>query len=340
MNPPALAQAIQELGEPSFRLRQILSLIGSGVGSYEEMSVLPLPLRQRLNEKVPLLSLNPEKVLAGSDGLTFKARLRLGDGKSIETVLMQPKPGFWSVCVSSQVGCALRCSFCATGLMGLARNLSPEEITDQVLFWRQWSRHQNPAAKAGNVVYMGMGEPMLNFDNVKESIAWLTDPLLFNLGRRHITVSSAGVVAGLDRFTDELPQINLALSLHAATETLRSVLVPINKAYPLEQLALCLKRYFLKNKRKVFIEYVLLDKVNDTLKHAQELVVWLRAVGYLRLLHVNLIAWNPIAADYQPSPREQAQSFKRHLIRNKIHVTIRKNLGQDIDGACGQLVIT
>ncbi len=170
---------------------------------------------------------------------------------------MRPKPGFWSVCVSSQVGCALKCGFCATGTMGFKRNLTAEEITDQVIYWVGRMRDLKITGAVTNVVFMGMGEPMLNFDAVKESIDRLTDPGYFALGRRSITVSTVGIVAGMDRFSEEMPQINLALSLHAASENLRTQLVPVNKAFPLESLTLALKRYFLKNSRKVFLEYVL-----------------------------------------------------------------------------------
>lgn len=338
MNPKKLKEFLNQKGEPSYRASQILKAVYSGISSYENISVLPKNLKESLSTEIPILSLTSETIQTAKDGTAHKARLRLQTGHLIETVLMQPKPNLWSVCVSSQVGCGLSCSFCATGLMGFTRNLTTEEIADQLLFWKQYIRERGTEARISNVVYMGMGEPMLNFDAVKESILQLTDPDLFALSRRSITVSSAGVVPGIERFANELKQVNLALSLHAANNPLRTHLVPINKAYPLEKLAESLKRYFAKNNRKVFLEYVLLANENDQLKHGLELVRFIRHVGMEHLLHVNLITWNPTDTAHISTSREQAHTFKEFLIKHGILVTIRKNLGKDISAACGQLL--
>ncbi|MBI4063060.1 MAG: 23S rRNA (adenine(2503)-C(2))-methyltransferase RlmN [Elusimicrobia bacterium] len=343
MHPKKIAEFIQQAGLPAYRTGQILNALCGGAAGFDKITTLPAALREQLSKEFPILSFQVEKVLSSTQQDTHKARLKLADGKMIETVLMQPKPGLWSVCVSSQAGCALGCTFCATGLMGFIRNLTPEEITDQVLFWIQYLRKHSALSTQhsalSNIVYMGMGEPMLNFDNVKESIAWLTNPALYGFGHRSISVSTAGVVPGIDRFTTEMSQVNLALSLHAANNELRSRLVPINRAHDLNALAKSLKRYFAKNNRKVFLEYVLLAGENDSLAHAQELVTFCRRIGFPHLLHVNLIVWNPTDTPHHPSSREAASEFKALLINRHISVTIRKNLGQDIAGACGQLVV-
>lgn len=330
---------MERAGEPKYRTRQVLAALCAGASSYEAITTLPGELREDLSRGVPLLSFEAAQVLASRDQTAHKGQLKLRDGKMIETVLMQSRPGLWSVCVSSQVGCALKCNFCATGLMGFTRNLTAEEISDQVLFWKQYMRRQNIEGQLSNVVYMGMGEPMLNFDQVKESIRNLTDPELFGLGHRSIAVSTAGVAPGIDRFADEMSQVNLALSLHAANNALRNRLVPVNKAYPLEELKKSLQRYFKKNKRKVFIEYVLLSGENDRLEHAKELIRFIRDVGSVHLLHVNLIVWNPTDTSHVSSQRETAMKFKEFLLARGVHATLRKNLGLDISGACGQLVI-
>jgi adenine C2-methylase RlmN of 23S rRNA A2503 and tRNA A37 len=223
--------------------------------------------------------------------------------------------------------------------MGFKRNLSAEEIGDQVLFWRQWMRREGIRENVSNVVSMGMGEPMLNFDAVKESARRLSDPELFALGRRSIAVSTAGVVPGMDRFTREMAQVHLALSLHAANDALRSRLVPINRKWPLADLREALKRYLVRHRRRVFLEWVLLGGVNDSKDHAEELVEFVRKTGHLGQMHANLIVWNPTDTPFTATPRERAREFKELLLRRGLSATIRKNLGQDIAGACGQLVV-
>lgn len=340
MDPKKLFALLEVIGEPKFRGKQVLKAVYSGAATYQEITTIPQALKDRLSQDVPILCLQPDVVKSSQSGFAHKARLALYDGEKIEAVLMQPKPGgHWSVCVSSQVGCALACNFCATGLMGFKRNLSAEEICDQLLFWVQFLKKLNPKARISNVVFMGMGEPMLNFDAVKEAIAWMTDHSMFNIGHRSIAVSTAGVAPGMDRFADELKQVHLALSLHAANEELRSRLVPINKAYPLDNLIKTLKRYFEKNNRKVFLEYVLLEGENDQPEHALELVKFIRKVGHEHLLHVNLITWNPTDTPHRSPERSAAAEFKKLLVEKYgIFTTIRKNLGREIDGACGQLI--
>lgn len=339
MDPQRLSSFLREAGQPEYRLRQTLKALYSGAARFAEITTLPAELRRRLEQEVPILSFQAEEVRSSSDGLAHKARLRLKDGRLIEAVLMQSKPGHWSVCVSSQVGCPLACTFCATGLMGLVRNLTAEEIADQVLFWRQHMRENRMGAGISNVVYMGMGEPMLNFEAVRDSILQLTDPELFGMGRRTVAVSTAGVVPGIRRFAEELPQVHLAVSLHAATNSLRTRLVPLNKAYPLAVLAEGLRYYLSKSNRRVFLEYVLLASENDQPRHAGELAAYIKTIGPGRFFHVNLIVWNPTDTPHRPTARPRAVQFKENLRKLGVSVTLRKNLGQDIEGACGQLVI-
>lgn len=351
---PKVVHFLKERGVPAFRIRQVREAVfDKGVADFDKITTLPKALRGELAAEFHMLSVEPVEIKVSRDGRAHKAALRLSDKSVVETVLMQPKPGLWSVCVSSQVGCALQCSFCATGLMGFKRNLTVEEITDQVLFWRQYlagahrDRVTGPGAapppgkiaRPDNVVYMGMGEPLVNLDAVFDSLRSLSHPDEFGMGARHLSVSTSGIAPGIDRFAIEFPQVNLALSLHAATDTLRRRLVPVNRAYNLEKLHKSLKKYFERNNRKVFIEYILLRGENDSLENAQDLVRWLRRLRRDALIHVNLIVFNPTDTPHEPTTPEAAKAFRDHLQSRGVHATIRKNLGQDISGACGQLVV-
>ncbi len=330
---------LKERGEPAFRLAQIADAVFKrGVTSYLEIGALPKELREALAARGPVLSFEAEDVKSSKSGDAQKAVLRLPDGQRVETVLMSPKPEHWTVCVSSQVGCALACTFCATGLMGFTRNLTDEEISDQVLFWRQRAA-RGLGGSPSNVVYMGMGEPLLNWPQVLASIRALTDPRQLGLGRRHISISTAGIAPGIETLAEELPQVNLALSLHAATDEERVKLVPLNRAYPLDRLRDALKAYLKRTNRKIFIEYTLLRGENDSAEHAWRLARFLRSVGPPSLLHVNLIVWNPTDTPHHASRAEDARRFKAALEAEGMPATIRKNLGQDIEGACGQLVV-
>ncbi|MFH2203577.1 MAG: 23S rRNA (adenine(2503)-C(2))-methyltransferase RlmN [Elusimicrobiota bacterium] len=333
-------EALKRLKQPSYRLTQILRAVyQDGASSYEEVTALPKQLRADLAKRAPVLSFTPKKVFASASRRAYKALLRLADGKLVESVLLRPKPsGDWSACVSSQVGCAMGCIFCATGVMGLRRNLSAEEIADQVLFWRQYLRRKRLGGRLSNVVYMGMGEPLHNIDNVLSSLRILLDPERLGLAARHVSVSTVGILPGMKRLIEAFPQVNLAVSLHAATERLRSRLVPVNKAYPLEQLAETLSEVLAKTRRKIFLEYVLIAGENDGKKNAQELIRFLHKTGRADLLHVNLIAWNPIDTPLRAPTRENAQQFRDWLRGRGATVTIRKSLGMDIRGACGQLI--
>jgi adenine C2-methylase RlmN of 23S rRNA A2503 and tRNA A37 len=265
--------------------------------------------------------------------------LDLADGSTIETVLLRPSPTRWTTCVSTQVGCAVGCTFCATGLMGLKRNLSPEEISDQVLFWRQYMRRRKLEGRLDNVVYMGMGEPFACYDELAESLRALMDQKRLGIGARHISVSTSGVAPKIVRFGRDFPQVNLAISLHAAEDKLRTRLVPMNKAYPLAKLGEALKEYLSLTKRKLFFEYVLLKGENDRPEDAEALALWLKGLGPAGLLHVNLIVFNQTDTPHQPTDEADARLFQRRVLAAGFKATVRQNLGRDIDGACGQLAV-
>lgn len=324
--------------QPKFRLDQIKKAIyRDGISSFLDITNVSKDLRKLLSKEIKILSFSAENILVSKDQHSIKALLKLNDGNLIETVLISPKPDIWSACISSQVGCPLGCGFCATGLGGFRRNLSSEEISDQVLFWRQYLKKNNIQGSFGNIVYMGMGEPFLNFKNVSKSLKDLTDPDLFAFGSRSISVSTAGIPEGIEKLSEEFPQINLAISLHFATDEKRSKFMPINRKYGLEKLRESLDNYFGKTKRKVFVEYLLLSGVNDSRKDAESLIRYLKLIGHLQLLHVNLIRYNTTSDALKSSDKATASKFKEYLLRSGIGVTIRKSLGEDIQGACGQL---
>jgi len=340
MDAAKLRTVLSAHGQPPFRLAQVLKAVcREGVSSYDGVTTLPAALRRVLEAEAPLMSAREERVLVSADGRARKAVVSLADGLKVETVLLKPKPGEpWSACISCQVGCAVGCTFCATGLMGLKRDLTPEEIVDQVLFWKQYLRREKVAGRLTNVVYMGMGEPFHCYEAVAESLRVLIDPGTMGLSPRNISVSTAGLAPGIERFGRDFPQVNLALSLHAADDELRSRLVPVNKAYPLARLAESLGAYADTTNRKIFLEYVLLRGENDGPGHADALARWVASVGRPKLLHVNLIVWNPNDTSHSPATAARARDFRDRLASAGLHVTIRRNLGVDIQGACGQLI--
>ncbi|MCX6763419.1 MAG: 23S rRNA (adenine(2503)-C(2))-methyltransferase RlmN [Candidatus Moranbacteria bacterium] len=337
-----LAKILSENNQPKFRLGQIKKAIyQDGVSSFQEITTLSKELREELNKKIKILSFTPNKILTAKNKQSVKAALRLEDGNIIETVLLSPLPSSWSVCISTQVGCPLNCAFCATGRGGFKRNLITEEITDQILFWKQYMKAENEKLKTknyiSNVVYMGMGELFLNWENVKQSLKELTDAKLFGFGSRSISVSTCGIPDGILKFVQEFPQINLAVSLHFADDDKRSRYMPINKKYNLEKIKEALQKYFQISNRKVFLEYIMLAGINDNLEDAKKLADYIKSIGKLQLLHVNLIKYNATGNEFKSSSGNKIQTFKNFLERNRINVTIRKSLGEEIQGACGQL---
>ena len=345
------------LGEPKYRLSQIKKAVfQDGVSDFSQIYNLSKQLREKLDREIKILSFTPENILVSKNEDSFKALLKLKDNNFIETVLLSAKPGLWSVCLSTQVGCPLNCSFCATGQSGFKRNLTAEEITDQVLLWKQYLKTQNSKLKEqnpkdkiqnskfkiknshiSNVVFMGMGEPLLNWENVKESLEDLIDPELFGFGSRSISVSTCGIPENIVKMQKYFPQINLAISLHFADDQKRSQFMPINKKHNLKDLSHSFNQYFESSKRKVFLEYILLASLNDSEKDALDLVKFIKSIRNNYLLHVNLIEYNQTYNKYSGSSRSKIEKFKNYLLNNHISVTTRKSLGQEIQGACGQL---
>jgi len=326
--------------EPSYRFAQISSEVCSGkITNFNQLFTIPLTLREKMSSSLGLISYNKYKVYISKTKNAYKALLSLSDKHLIETVLLNPNSNLWSVCLSCQVGCAMGCAFCATGRQGMQRNLTAEEIADQVLFWKQYISQNKLNIRINNIVYMGMGEPMINIENVFQSIYWLIDKELYAIGQRHISISTCGVVPGIESFTKQDWQVNLAISLHAPNDILRSKLMPIAKRYPIKQLMNALRNYLLLSNRQIFIEYIMLGGLNDVDSCAVELGNLLQDNfgNLLHLVHVNLIPYNNTEGDFLQSSSQQLDKFSRILSHFHISSTIRQSLGQDILGACGQL---
>jgi len=328
---------LKENDIPAFRLNQVRDAVYKNfAASWDEIPVLPTALRERLKHGLRIHSLDTLETLVSKKRDAIKFCFELKDGLKIEAVLLKLLSEKWSLCISTQVGCPVRCPFCATGKKGLKRNLSPDEISDQFLAAAHYLKGTG-SHKIGSVIFMGMGEPFLNYDSVAEAIHTLADPELIGLGQRHISVSTAGHVPGIRRFSKDFPQCNLAISLHAAEDELRTDLVPLNRTYPLSQLAKALKDYIFSTKRRVFVEYVLLEGVNNSRTQVARLNAWLRTVAAPKYFVVNIIPYNRTGGPYRAPTRDRIKLFAELLEATGIEVTIRKSLGEDISGACGQL---
>ena len=318
--------------EPKFRLKQAKQAVFVDlVTDWQEATNLSLPLREKLNQDCPL-EIKAE-VLKSSDKNSFKALVQLDDGLKIETVLLKHADRRQTVCVSSQVGCPLGCLFCATGKMGFKKNLTSDEIVEQVLLWDRQLKKQNQ--RVANVVFMGMGEPFLNYDNVLAAIKILNDKDGLNIGARHISISTIGVAEGLEKISNEELQLNLAISLHAPTDKLRSEIIPYNRVNQIENLFNGINNYLAKTGRRLMIEYLMIDGFNDSREQALELADLLKNIDP-PLFFVNLIAYNP-TDEFRPSNSRAIFEFKKILRDQKIDVTERYRFGQDISAACGQL---
>ena len=320
-----LEQHLAETGQPAYRAGQVWEWTARGVEGYDAMTNLPLGLRRSLAAEVPFSTLTSETEQTSTDG-TVKTLFRTADGHPVEAVLMRYRDGRRSVCVSSQSGCPLTCTFCATGSMAFGRNLTASEILDQVLHYRR-------VEPVNHLVFMGMGEPLMNVDAVLEAARRLPD---VGITHRRTTVSTVGWVPGLTRFADDvLEPIRLALSLHAADPALRSELMPVNERYPLaDVLALC-RRHVERTNRRVFVEYVMLAGVNDAPSQARELASLLGPHAF----KVNLIPYNPTGR-FDGSSRDAIARFKAELDRGRVPATVRLTRGRDIAAACGQLATT
>ena len=318
-------------GEPKFRLKQMKKAIFVDlIEDWSDNTTLPKELKKQLLSEVPLVI--DGKIMSSAASDSKKALITFIDGRCAETVLLQHEDGRRTVCVSSQMGCPLGCLFCATGKEGFIRNLEAFEIVQQVLFFARLLKKTAGHKRITNVVFMGMGEPFLNYENVISAVKILNDKECFDIGARHISVSTCGIIGGIKKLVKENLQINLAISLHAPNDELRSKLMPINKKYPLDALMQEVQQYVQNKDRRVMFEYVLIDGVNDLPKHATELASLVRH----KLFMVNLIRYNP-TGNFRPSKSETIRKFKNILLNKGIHVTQRHSFGQDIGAACGQL---
>ena len=330
-----LQAVLRELGQPAFRLKQLEEgLYQLRYMDFGEFSTIPKSLLDALEERFSLFPLVMSRDIVSRDRQTQKFLFKLPDENYIETVLMHYE-GRHTVCISTQVGCPMGCVFCATGQMGYTRNLTSGEILSQIIFCMR--RLADEGKDLTNVVYMGMGEPFLNYDEVMASIARLTDQKGLNFGARRITISTVGILPRIRQFTEAKSQVNLALSLHAPNDALRSTLVPSNEFYPLKSLIEASKKYTDYTHRRVLIEYALIDGVNDTLALADELATLLHGM----LCLVNLIALNPSQdGGLKGSPREKVEAFRDRLMKRSIQTTIRLKRGIEINAGCGQLATT
>jgi 23S rRNA (adenine2503-C2)-methyltransferase len=319
-----LEKTLSERGEPRFRARQVWDWLARGAGSYDEMTNVPAALRAELELAVPLSTLTVEREAMSADG-TEKALFHTHDDRPVEAVLMRYRDGRRSLCVSSQSGCPLTCTFCATGAMKFGRNLTASEILDQVLHFRR-------KEEVTNLVFMGMGEPLMNVDAVLEASERLP---AIGIANSHTTLSTVGWIPGIDKMTDtSTPNVRLALSLHAADPALRSELMPVNDRYPLPDVMDAVLRWHEARKRKVYIEYVMLDGVNDRYEQAVALADLLQPRTAFK---VNLIPYNATDAAFEGSSRAAIDAFQQALTERGVIATVRLTRGRDIDAACGQL---
>lgn len=335
------------MGEPSYRAKQVRKWVYQNLAfSYDEMTDLPVALRQRLIKETRLHSLEMVQQVAGSDG-TVKSLFKCADGRTIEAALMyyggEGGKERQTVCVSTQAGCGIGCPFCATGQQGFERNLTPGEIIDQVLYFARYLRegHENRddntekiSDRISNIVFMGMGEPLANYDALWQAIETLNTPECFGLGARNMVISTAGLVPQIKRLAREKLQVGLAVSLHASDNALRNKLVPVNRKYPLEELIPACREYCRLTGRRLSFEYTLFNGVNDSISQARALAELIRGLK----CHVNLIAANNTGGTaFKSPPKRVVLAFENELEQCHVNVTLRAARGQDIDAGCGQL---
>ena len=321
-----LQERLRARGMPAYRKDQVWEWTARGAASYAEMTNLPADLRQELGEQVPFSSLEMRETARSVDG-TEKALFETGDGRPVEAVLMRYRDGRRSLCLSSQSGCPLTCTFCATGAMRFGRNLTGSEILDQALHFRRLE----PVNQA---VFMGMGEPMMNFDAVIAACERLPD---LGVATSHTTISTVGWIPGIERLAGEGPRVRLALSLHAADEALRSELMPVNDRYPLADVLEACRAWRAARRKRVYVEYLMLGGVNDRPDQARALA---QALTPHEAFKVNLIPYNPTGGEFRGSSREAIEAFRGELVRRGVPATVRLTRGRDIAAACGQLAAT
>lgn len=327
-DPDELAGIVLELGEKKFRAKQLFQWLSKGTGSFDEMRNLPKAFRERLAEKytIDLPKIVTEQLSKTDD--TRKCLFEFPDGSRVESVFMKYSYGN-SICISSQVGCRMGCTFCASTLGGLERSLTAGEMLGEVLAMR--NRTGEPI---NHVVVMGMGEPFDNYENLSRFIRLIHNPNGYGLSLRNITVSTSGLIPGIERFADDFPQVNLAVSLHAPNDEIRRRSMPVARMYDYQSLMEACRAYTEKTGRRITFEYALIRGLNDSVRDAEELAGWLR--GWQT--HVNLIPLNPVdGTGYSAPDRETIRRFRETLEKHHVAVTVRRTLGADIDAACGQL---
>jgi len=328
MTEAQIAAVLKEMGQPAFRAKQVFSWLHKGIRSFDEMSNLPKPLRTALAEHYPICA--PEVVRkqeSQKDG-TIKYLWRLHDGNCVETVLMRYHYGN-TVCISTEVGCRMGCAFCASTLGGLVRKLDPFEMLDQVLFTQVDS-----GLPISHIVLMGIGEPLDNFPNVLRFLELVNSPDGMNISMRHISLSTCGLVPKIDELAEKKLQLTLSVSLHAPNDEIRNTIMPVNKAYPVEQLLDACRRYYKETSRRISFEYAMIDGVNDSEENAKELLRRLKGLP----AHFNLIPLNHVEeSPLKPSSRNAVARFQKILEDGGIPATVRRTLGGDIDASCGQL---
>ena len=323
-----LTGLLKELGQPGFRAKQVYTWLHRGVRSYEEMTNIPQSLRHQLQERWPLCP--PQVVRKQESALdgTIKYLWQLADGNCVETVLMRYHYGN-TVCISTEVGCAMGCAFCASTLGGLVRRLEPYEMLDQVLFTQVDS-----GLPVSHIVLMGIGEPLDNYENVLRFLELVNSPEGMNISMRHISLSTCGLVPKMDELAKRKLQITLSVSLHAPNDAVRNTIMPVNKAYPTEELLAACRRYYAQTSRRISFEYAMIDGVNDSVDHAKELIHRLKGLP----AHFNLIPLNHVEeSPLRPSTKNAVARFQKTLEDAGITATVRRTLGGDIDASCGQL---
>ena len=328
MTQTELGAVLKELGQPAFRTKQVYTWLHKGACSYDEMSNLPKALRDTLAEHYPLyIPQVVRKQESQKDG-TIKYLWRLSDGNCVETVLMKYHYGN-TVCISTEVGCRMGCAFCASTLGGLVRKLEPFEMLDQVLFTQVDS-----GQPVSHIVLMGIGEPLDNYENVMRFLELVNSKDGMNISMRHISLSTCGLVPMIDRLADEKLQLTLSVSLHAPNDEIRNTIMPVNRAYPTEQLLAACRRYYEKTSRRISFEYAMINGVNDTPEAARELIRRLKGLP----AHFNLIPLNHVEeSPLKPSTKQAVVRFQKLLEDAGIPATVRRTLGGDIDASCGQL---
>ena len=325
---PELADILKQLGQPAFRAGQVFTWLHKGVRSYDEMTNLPKALRQTLAEHYPLFVPKVVRKQESQKDGTIKYLWQLSDGNCVETVLMRYRYGN-TVCISTEVGCRMGCAFCASTIGGLVRRLEPFEMLDEVLFTQIDS-----GLPISHIVLMGIGEPLDNFDNVMRFLELVNHPDGMNISMRHISLSTCGLVPKIDELAARKLQISLAISLHGPNNELRSKVMPVNKAYPIEELLAACRRYYDATGRRIHFEYAMIDGVNDRPEDAKELLRRLKGLP----AHFNLIPLNHVEeSPLKPSTKAAVAAFQKILEDGGVTATVRRTLGGDIDASCGQL---